>query len=122
MKKKHFYKDYKNINFYIRKRTGLIKRLQEINPFINGSILDFARVCGNKNCKCAKGAKHVSKYYSYRSKDKKRTDLIYIPKGILEEVNEWNQEYRRIKKIMEEICQIQREIIKKYVRVTKAKK
>ena len=120
--KKHYYQDYRNINFYIRKRTGLLKKLKDMRPFINGSILDFARACGNKRCKCTRGEKHVSKYYSYRNKDKKRADLIYIPKGILEEVQGWNEEYRRIKQIMEEICQIQREIIKKYVTVTKAKK
>lgn len=122
MGKRHYYKDYKNINFYVRKRTGLIKRLQKIKPFISGCIVDVARACGNKKCKCARGQKHVSKYLSYRSKDKKRTDHVYIPVKMLEEVTEWNKEYRCIKKIMEEICQIQREIIKKYVRVTKAKK
>ena len=119
MKKRHFYKNFKNINFYKRKRESLLKDLWNKGLFVSGCIVDVARRCGNKRCKCAKGDKHVSKYLSYRDSNKKRTAHVYIPLDILEEVERWNVEYKRIKKVMEEICQIQREIIRKHVVVTR---
>ncbi len=114
--------NYKNINFFARKRTSLIKELQGAEPFINGSIVSMARVCGNKNCKCARGEKHVSSYFSYRDKRKKRTNLIYIPIGMVNEVKEWNAEHKRIKRIIGEICRIQRKIIRQYVKERKRPK
>ena len=99
-----------------------MKELAKVEPFIRGSIVKIARVCGNKNCKCAKGEKHVSEYLTYRHKRKKKTGTIYIPVGMAEEVKEWAGEYKRLKNMMEEICQIQRKIIKQYVKEKKPKR
>ena len=112
----------RNINFYARKRACLIRQLGKADPFINGAIVKLARVCGNKNCKCARGERHVSSYFTYRDKHKKRTNIIYIPVGLLGEVREWNAEYKRLKRIVEEICEIQRKIIRQYVKEKKRPK
>ncbi len=109
----------KTISFWIRKRDALLKQLTHPKPFINGAIVKMARKCGNKNCKCARGEKHVSDYFSYRDKYKKRTNMIYIPIDMIEEVKKWNEEYKRMKEIMGEICEIQRKIIKQYVKEKK---
>lgn len=93
-----------------------MKKLGKLDPFINGAIVKMARVCGNKNCKCARGEKHISDYFTYRDKYKKRTNMIYIPVAMREEVKRWNAEYKRMKRIVEEICKIQRRIIKKHVK------
>ena len=63
----------KNSKFYIRMRDAKLKELQEIKPVINGSFVQIARVCGNKNCKCAKGAKHKSYYLTRTINGKTRT-------------------------------------------------
>lgn len=110
---------FKNINFHIRKRQGLMRELAKIRPFIRGSIVKIARICGNTNCKCAKGQKHISEYLTYRHKYKKKTAAIYIPVGIIEEVREWAQEYKRLQGIAEQISEIQRQIIKQYVKEKK---
>lgn len=120
MVKKHY--SFKNINFYVRKRTALMKGLAGIEPFIRGSVVKIARACGNANCKCAKGKKHVSEYLTYRHKRKKRTATIYIPLGMAGEVKEWAGEYKRLKDMMEEICEIQRKIIRQYVKEKKRPK
>lgn len=110
---------FKNINFLICKRQALVKELAKIKPFVRGSIVKIARLCGNKNCKCARGEKHISEYLTYRHKHKKKTATIYIPIGIIEEVREWAREYKRLQGIMEEISQIQQRIIKQYVKEKK---
>lgn len=113
---------FRNINFHIRKRTALIKELGKLEPFIRGSIVKIARVCGNKTCKCSKGEKHVSEYLTYRHKHKKRTSTIYIPLGMVEEVRKWAEQYKELKRITEDICEIQRKIIRQYVREKKRPK
>ena len=99
-----------------------MKKLARVEPFIRGSIVKIARVCGNKTCKCAKGEKHVSEYLTYRHKHKKKTSTIYIPVGMVEEVRRWAREYRKLQELAEEICEIQRKIIKQYVREKKRPK
>jgi hypothetical protein len=113
---------YKNINYLARHRDNLLKRLNSSDPFIRGSVVKIARACGNSNCKCAGGEKHVSDYLTYRHKDKKKTSTIYIPVGMVEEVKIWVREYKRLQERMEEICQIQRQIIKQYVKEKKRPK
>ena len=41
-----------NIAWLKRKRDGLIKKLAEVGPFVDGSLVKIKRRCGNKNCKC----------------------------------------------------------------------
>jgi NAD(P)H-flavin reductase len=112
----------KNIGWCVRKRGALIKELAKIQPFLRGSIVKIARVCGNTNCKCAKGEKHVSDYLTYRHKYKRKTSTIYIPVAMVDEVRQWVDEYRRLQQIMEEICDIQRAIIRQYVTEKKPKR
>jgi hypothetical protein len=113
---------FRNTGFHIRKRQALMKELARVKPFIRGSIVKIARVCGNKTCKCAKGEKHVSDYLTYRHKYKKKTSTVYIPVGMVEEVRQWAREYRRLQELAEEICEIQRRIIKQYVKEKKRSK
>lgn len=92
-------------------RDSRLKELQEINLFINGSLVQIARVCGNKNCKCTKGEKHKS-YYLTRSINGK-TKTVYVPRALEDDIKSWIKEQKRIKKIMNEISELQYVIIKK---------
>ena len=92
-------------------RDAKLKELQEIRPTINGSLVQIARVCGNKNCKCAKGQKHKS-YYLTRTINGK-TKTVYVSKEMEEDIKLWINETKRVKKIMKEISDLQYVIIKK---------
>jgi len=113
---------YKNINFYLRRRAALIKELGRVGPFINGSVVKIAHVCGNKNCRCARGEKHISTCLTFRHRHKKMTSTLYIPVNMVEEVRQWRNEYRRIKRILEEACEIQKKIIRQHVTEKRAKR
>jgi len=104
-----------------RKRGSLIKKLGQIGPFVDGSMVKVKRRCGNKRCKCyLKDQKHESYYLHYKVKG--ITKAVYIPVDLEDEVKKWNQEYKKLKEITSEISKINKSIIKKYVTEKRLKK
>lgn len=115
------YKMKINTAWLTRKRDGLIKKLSDIGPFVDGSLVKVKRRCGNKNCKCyLKGEKHECYYLQYKIKGV--TKGVYIPVDMVDEVKEWNVQYKRLKKIIAEISRANKEIIKRHVEEKKLKK
>jgi hypothetical protein len=110
-----------NIAWLTRKRDGLIKKLSEVGPFVDGSLARVKRRCGNKNCKCyLLGQKHESYYLMYKLKGV--TKGVYIPVDMVDEVKEWNGQYKKLKKIIAEISRTNKEIIKRHVAEKRLKK
>lgn len=115
------YKLKVNIAWLKRKRDGLLKKLAGIGPFVDGSMAKVKIRCGNKNCKCyIKEEKHESYYLMY--KVKRVTKAVYIPVDLEDEVREWNEEYKKLKKIIAEISKANKSIIARYVTEKKNKK
>ena len=115
------YKMKINIAWLERKRKGLIKKLAEVGPFVDGSMVVVKRRCGNKNCKCyLKDEKHESYYLHY--KEKGVTKAVYIPVDLEEEVREWNDNHRKLKEIVAEISRASKEIIRRHVKEKRQKK
>ncbi|MBU4348847.1 hypothetical protein KJ599_00815 [bacterium] len=115
------YKMKVNIAWLTRKRDGLIKKLSEVGPFVDGSLARVKRRCGNKNCKCCLlGQKHESYYLMYKLKGV--TKGVYIPVDMVDEVKEWNVQYKRLKNIIAEISRANKEIIKRHVEEKRLKK
>lgn len=115
------YKMKINIAWLERKRNGLIKKLAEVGPFVDGSMVVVKRRCGNKNCKCyLKDEKHESYYLHY--KEKGVTKAVYIPVDLEEEVREWNDNHRKLKEIVAEISRASKEIIRRHVKEKRQKK
>ena len=104
-----------------RKRDGLIKKLANIGPFVDGSITKVKRRCGNKNCKCyLMGQKHESYYLMYKVKGV--TKAVYIPVDLEDEVRQWNENYKKLKRIIANISKANKSIIARYVTEKKQKK
>lgn len=110
----------KNINYYLRIRNARLKDMTGTKPFIDGSLVNIPHRCGNKNCKCARGELHDGHYLTSKVKGKTRTQ--YVPIGMVEEVRRWTVEYRVLKHLMQEVAQIQRQIIKRFVKEKGRKK
>jgi len=79
-------------------RSKLAKLVHE-HSFVRGTLITMSRVCGNPNCRCARGEKHVSLYLS-RSESGKPT-LLFIPKKYERMVQGWIENYRSIKELLE---------------------
>lgn len=92
------------------KRKKLLKQLICLEPWISGSVVEIKRICGSKGCVCRRGgAKHPAMFLTW--KQQRRTRCLYVPRRLESEVKTWTNNYRRLKTLMGEITQIQRDII-----------
>ena len=105
--------------FYKRKRQGLLTKLGKMAPFLGGSLVLAGRVCGYPQCACAKGKKHPTYYLTWAKK--KKTQTLYVPLDLLEEAREWVAEYHKLKWIIGQMNEVQRQILKRYVKEKRAK-
>ena len=101
----------KNANAYRREVAARLKKLADFGPLIDGSLVVIRRRCGNPGCRCARGEKHPAHYLT--RKVGRKTHSLYIPVDLVEDVRSWNQEYRRLKRLVAEICLRQREVVRR---------
>ncbi len=94
-------------------RTSLIQSVLKLRQkdMIKGKLYQSARVCGNPNCKCAKGERHISWYLIVSRDGRSRQDYVgaVVPFEIKERVDRF-QNYKstvhRIRLIDKEISQL----------------
>ncbi len=91
-------------------RTSLMQSVLKLRQkdMIKGKLYQSARVCGNPNCKCAKGEKHVS-WYLIISKDG-RSKQEYVGAIVPIEIQERVDRFRNYKLTVQRIRSIDREI------------
>ena len=89
----------------LKQATTHLARLASIGSFLKGNTVTMKRVCGNKNCRCAKeGKKHVSMYIG--KKENNTTKMIYVPKKLEEEVSSKVKAYHKIKDLIDKISEL----------------
>ena len=106
------------MNMRIPKHPTLIRRslqarqkqLQAQGPVLAASLVTIRRLCGNPNCRCAKGHKHPGHYLTWKVKAK--THTAYVPVDLLPQVKLWTQEHRRLKRLLQEITPLQLALIR----------
>jgi len=101
------------------KRSALIRQLGRVKPFVEGSISEIHSVCGTKSCRCHRGEKHRS--VRLCRKEKQKSQAIYIPVDLENEVRQWNEEHKRIKALLKEISLLSEQIIRGYVKNKRSK-
>jgi len=92
-----------------RREKDLLSKLSNMinySEYIHANLVNVARTCGNRNCRCIKkGQKHISLYLTTVRKDGVRK-MIYIPKNLEEEVRQMVARYFRIRDIIEKVSDI----------------
>ena len=92
-------------------RRALIRRLSQLGPWIEGSLVSTARTCGKKSCACMnQGPKHPVMYIT--GKQKGKTVSLYIPRKLEAEVSTWLKNYKKAKELIRKISNVQKEIIR----------
>ena len=99
----------KNANSYRREVAARLKRLAGFGPMVDGSLVVVRRRCGNPRCRCTRGEKHPALYLM--RKVGRKTHSQYIPVALVKDVRAWNQEFRRLKRLVSEICERQRKVV-----------
>ena len=89
-------------------RNKLVSFSLKPKKMIKGKLYQSARVCGNPNCKCAKGEKHISWYLIVNRAGRSKQDYVgaTVPENLKTQVNL----YQKFKNTVKRIRAIDREI------------
>jgi len=75
-------------NRHHKLQASYLKQIAEIGPFVEGSLCEFKR----------EGRKSSSWHLTYKIKGK--TQTVYVPVDMVEEVRQWTEEHRRLKQLI----------------------
>ena len=93
------------------KRNKLISKISKLNPWIEGTVVTTTRICGKKNCACHRdGLKHPVMHVTWKESGK--TVSLYVPKRMEAEVSNWASNYKKLKEMIREISNIQKDIVR----------
>jgi hypothetical protein len=101
----------KNIRQNLELQLG---QLRQVKSFIAGSLVKIYRKCGATNCRCAKGGKKHPAYL-LTSKVRGKTKAVYVPVDKVDEVRQWTQEYRKLKRSIKAISDLHEKLIRLHV-------
>lgn len=92
----------------LRRKLAALGKKQ---PFIVGSLVKIQRRCGNPNCRCAReGPKHPA--HLLTTKVNGKTQAIYVPVDMVEEVRQWCRQYRDLKADIKEVSECCEQLIR----------
>lgn len=95
----------------VQKRNNLLKKLNAHSHCLRGSITHVCVTCNRANCICAQ--KPLRRAYRLTYKDsEQKTKTLYIQRGQLGEVRKMVANYKRMRKITEQLIEINVEIFK----------
>ncbi|MEI6972617.1 MAG: DUF6788 family protein [bacterium] len=94
------------------RRSVLLRQLRTVGPLIEGSLATVKRKCGTPGCRCAQGEPHEAVILCRKVLGK--SYATYIPRELREEVRSWNDEHKRVKKLLKLVSQINEQIVRLY--------
>lgn len=107
--------DTLSTNALKKKRQQLLNKLNTLEgKFLRGSITESFKKCGKPGCKCENGIGHGPKYSMTINFPKRKPEHDYIPLQHITQVKEYVSNYHQFKDIVEQICVINREILKRH--------
>ena len=80
---------------------------------LRGTLIERYKPCGKPGCKCAQGRGHGPKYYLSISYPGQRPQMDYVPQEAAEQVAGYLANNRRVRAILDQICEINRELLRR---------
>jgi hypothetical protein len=96
-----------------KRRTALLRQLPPLRAILRGSLIERYKRCGKPGCKCADGPGHGPKYYLSVSYPGLRPQMDYVSQELYAQTAEFLANYHRAREILEEICEINRELLRR---------
>ncbi len=84
-----------------------------LDTLLRGSLIERYKRCGKPGCKCADGPGHGPKHYLSVSFPGCRPQMNYVPQADLSDVAVRLENYQRVRTILEEVCEINRELLRR---------
>lgn len=93
------------------KQLNPLRKMTSLSPWVEGSLVSTSRFCGKKNCACHQGgSKHPVVYVTWKENGK--TVSLYVPRKLERDVRRWVNNYRKLKELVREVSDIQKQIIR----------
>jgi len=103
-----------------RKLSRKLAALGQKKPFVIGSLVKIHRKCGNPNCQCAReGPKHPA--HLLTTKVDGKSQAIYVPVDMVEEVQQWCRQHRDLKADIKEVSDCCQQLIRLYTKEKRAR-
>jgi hypothetical protein len=96
-----------------RRRRQLLRHLPPLERLLRGSLIERYKPCGKPGCKCARGPGHGPKYYLSVSYSSRRPQMDYVPQEYHAQITECLGHHHQVHAILEEICEINRELLRR---------
>jgi hypothetical protein len=96
-----------------RRRQLLLRKLPALDSILRGSLIERYKRCGKAGCKCANGPGHGPKYYLSVSYPGRSPQMDYVPQADYDQIRQRIANYHRIREILEEVCEINRELLRR---------
>lgn len=96
-----------------RRRKLLLRQMPALETLLRGSLIERYKRCGKPGCKCANGPGHGPKYYLSVNIPGAHPQMDYVPQADYRDVIERLKNYHRVRAIIEEVCAINRELLRR---------
>src|SRR5260370_24348291 len=101
-----------------KRRHQLMRGLPPIEQIVRGSLIETYKRCGRPSCHCKDGPGHGPKrYLSTIARTGERPWLGYVPNATYPQVAEFLCNYRTLQQMLNEICAINAELLRRRERV-----
>jgi hypothetical protein len=96
-----------------KRRNTLLRQVPPLQAILRGSLIERYKRCGKPGCKCVDGSGHGPKYYLSVSYPGLRPQMDYVPQELYPQTAEFLANYHRTREILEAICEINRELLRR---------
>ena len=96
-----------------RRRAALLRQLPPLKAILRGSLIERYKRCGKPGCRCVDGPGHGPKLYLSVSRPGARPVMEYVPAAYREKVSEFLENRRQVRVVLEEICEINLELLRR---------
>lgn len=98
-----------------KKRNTLVERLAQYPDFVRGSITSVCSTCNRARCICPKKSSRRAYRLTYKDSQQK-TRIVYVRRDQLPRIRKMIANYARVRKLIEQLVEINIEIFKKEAR------
>jgi hypothetical protein len=98
----------------IKRRERLLGGLPDLKEVLRGSLVTRYRRCGVKSCHCAAEGDpgHGPAYYLMVTIGTGNTLQVYVPEEHKEQVENWIENFRRVRQTLEQMSTLNRELLR----------
>jgi len=101
----------------VRRRKALVRQVAKLQPrVLRGSLIERYKRCGHPGCSCQLGPGHGPKYYLSVSQAGGRPEMDYVPQEYSPQVSAYLQNFQKVRQILEQICNLNRELLRRRVK------